>query len=212
MPPTPCGGPSNTDWSPFRSRVDFEVADFLYRRDQMSQGHVSELMDLWAASLVPYGARPPFANCDEMLATIDTISHGDAPWFCFEVSYEGPLPEENIPSWMTEKYLVWTRNIRMILHIMIKNGDYNGEFDYAPYVELGVKGERILTNLMSGNWAWRQAVSGRCFNLNLVKNLPTTNLPITGRNRRGSHDPWGDVCSLHSGERQDHCLRGHWTK
>ena len=178
MPPVPREKPSNTDWTPFSSRVDFEVADFLYRRDQMSQGHVSELMDLWAASLVPYGAEPPFSSCDDMLATIDTVSHGDAPWFCFEVSYEGPLPEGNIPSWMTEKYLVWTRNIRTILHIMIKNSDFNDEFDYAPYVELGTNGQRILTNLMSGNWAWRQAVSEQGsssrfkLNLNLVNDPP----------------------------------------
>lgn len=126
----------------------------------MSQDHVGHLMDLWAASLVPYGAQPPFPSCDDMLATIDTISHGDAPWFCFEVTYKGPLPEGDVPSWMTEKYLVWTRNIRTILHILVSNEDFHGEFDYAPYTELDTKGQRrVLTNLMSGNWAWRQAVS-----------------------------------------------------
>lgn len=139
-PPTPRQRPNNTDWTPFRSRLEFEVAEFLYKKDQMSQGHVTHLMDLWAASLVPYGALPPFTNCDDMLATIDSISHGDAPWHCFEVSYDGPLPEGNVPSWMTEKYVVWTRNIRTILHIMLRNEDFDGEIDYTPYAELDSKG------------------------------------------------------------------------
>lgn len=68
-------------------------------------------MELWAASLLPFGAQPPFANADDLLATIDSIPCGDAPWYCFEVSYQGPLPEHDVPSWMTEKYLVWARDI-----------------------------------------------------------------------------------------------------
>ncbi|KZT70892.1 hypothetical protein DAEQUDRAFT_688244 [Daedalea quercina L-15889] len=123
----------------------------------MSQGHVTKLMDLWAASLVPFGAEPPFANADDMLATIDAIPHGDAPWYCFEVGYEGQLPDGDVPSWMTERYRVWARDIRVIMDILVENEDFDGEVDYAPYSEVKADGSRVLTNLMSGNWAWRQA-------------------------------------------------------
>lgn len=203
LPPAPRNKPDNTDWTPFHSRLEFEVAEFLYKKDQMSQGHVTHLMDLWAASLIPYGAQPPFTNCDDMLASIDSITHGDAPWFCFEVSYEGPLPEGNVPSWMTEKYMVWTRDIRTILHIMIKNEDFDGEFNYSPYAELDPEGKHILTNLMSGNWAWRQAVRERSQHEPSESGESVTEPNFTGHNRRGSHDAWGNVRPSHPWERQD---------
>ena len=37
------------DWSPFRNRVEFETAEFLYKRCQMSGSNIDTLMELWAA-------------------------------------------------------------------------------------------------------------------------------------------------------------------
>ncbi|EPS96469.1 hypothetical protein FOMPIDRAFT_1130371 [Fomitopsis schrenkii] len=208
--PPPRDKPQQGDWTPFRSRLEFEVAEFLYKKDQMSQGHVTHLMDLWAASLVPYGGNPPFTNCDDMLANIDAIAHRDAPWHCFEVSYTGPLPEGDVPSWMTEKYLVWTRDILAVLHIMISNEDFNGEFDYTPYAELSPEGRRILTNLMSGNWAWRQAdkiaedptTYGAMFVPVILGSDKTTVSVATGQNEY--YPLYVSIGNVHNGVRRAH--------
>ncbi|KAH9907674.1 uncharacterized protein B0H18DRAFT_898122 [Fomitopsis serialis] len=147
------------DWTPFDSRLDFEVADFLYKKNQMSQRDVNTLMDLWAASLVQYGGKPPFANSVHLLDTIDAIPIGDAPWSKVELGYRGLLPEGDVPSWMSEKYTIWIRNTRTVVHSLIDCEDYNGddEFDLVPYQEVNDQGGRRLTNVLSGNWAWRQA-------------------------------------------------------
>lgn len=34
------------DWAPYDSRLDFETADFIYYRNQMSQGNTDFLTDL----------------------------------------------------------------------------------------------------------------------------------------------------------------------
>lgn len=54
---------------------------------------------------------------------------------------------------------------------MVENAEYDREVDYAPYAELDKDGRRVLTNLLSGNWAWRQAVSFK-LNLNLKAAAP----------------------------------------
>ena len=40
---------------------------------------------------------------------------------------------------------------------MIPNPEFKGQFDYAPYREFE-DGTRRWTDVMSGNWAWKQAV------------------------------------------------------
>lgn len=42
---------------------------------------------------------------------------------------------------------------------MLENPDFDGEFDYAPYIDLDMNGERVWSDVMSGNYAWRQSVS-----------------------------------------------------
>jgi hypothetical protein len=61
--PLPCPsdrGPA--DWTPYTDQVEFEVADFLYCRNQMSGGDINFIFGLWAASLAPHSDTPPFAN------------------------------------------------------------------------------------------------------------------------------------------------------
>ena len=125
----------------------------------MSQKDRTHLMDLWAASLLPFGAKPPFANTEDLLSTIDSIKHGDAPWTSFTMCYTGPLPDGDVPMWMTQEYVIWTRNPQTLIHQMLDNEDFNGEFDLRPYHELNAEGKQQLTNFFSGDWAWQQAVS-----------------------------------------------------
>ncbi|KAH9829324.1 uncharacterized protein C8Q71DRAFT_863392 [Rhodofomes roseus] len=136
-PPPERERPAEGDWAPFGSRLEFEVAEFLYQKNQMSQRDINTLMGLCAASLVQYGGRPPFENSAHLLDTIDAIPLGDAPWSKVEFSYQGPIPEGDVPSWMTEKYVIWKRDTRVVARSLIDCEDYNGEneFDLVPYQE-----------------------------------------------------------------------------
>ena len=44
------GGTAHNYWDPFHNRAQFEIADFLYRRNQMPGTQVDVLFDLWTAS------------------------------------------------------------------------------------------------------------------------------------------------------------------
>ncbi|KAI0639528.1 hypothetical protein C8Q77DRAFT_1214064 [Trametes polyzona] len=158
-PPPRAEQPGPDDWSPFESRVEFELAEFLYKTEQMSGKNISTLMNLWAAHIVQYGGRPPFADQTDMYRAIDAIAHGDVPWKCFKVRYSGPRPTSDVPSWMNNEYDVWYRNPREITLRMLENPDFKDEFDVAPYREFtpAPKRERRYSHYMSGNWAWRQA-------------------------------------------------------
>ncbi|KAI0371908.1 hypothetical protein BV20DRAFT_1065308, partial [Pilatotrama ljubarskyi] len=148
------------DWSPFRNRIEFETAEFLYKRVQMSQPKIDILMDLWAASLIQYGGTPPFADHRDMADVIDGIPRGDVPWQSFTVTYNGPLPQDGgVPPWMTQEYEIHFRDPRLATIWMLRNPDFDGEFNVSPYREYNEDGEREYTNLMSAEWAWRQAAS-----------------------------------------------------
>lgn len=53
------------DWGSFTSQVQFETADFLFKKAEMSQGDVDILMQLWASTTADHCA--PFENHQEML-------------------------------------------------------------------------------------------------------------------------------------------------
>jgi hypothetical protein len=158
-PPTPTelgGGPG--DWSPFRDRVEFELADFLYTQVQMSAGKINALLDLWAASLFKHGDEPPFADDDDLYTTIDSIPHGDVTWECFSTSYQGARPDGQTPSWMDVEYEVWFRDPRTVIRNMLANPDFDSQIDFVPLHKFDADDERQFQNFMSGDWAWQQAV------------------------------------------------------
>ena len=57
---------SNTDWSPYDDRVQFELADFLYRRNQMSGGDIDFILSLWEATLISQNNHSPFRNHEDL--------------------------------------------------------------------------------------------------------------------------------------------------
>ena len=146
------------DWSPFQDRVEFETAEFLFKRNQMSAKDIDFLMDLFAAKLVPHGEEPPFANHKDMYNVIDHAKLGDIPWQSFSVSYTGPKPDHNVPPWMEDEHTVMYRDLRVIIHAMLANPDFKNEFDYTPLCEQDANGTRRWRNFMSGDWVWNQAV------------------------------------------------------
>ena len=161
MPPgtPPLFGPlNNQDWAPYESRLQFETAELLFKRIQMSAGNIDTLLHLWAASLIKHGDKPPFNSCDDLYDIIDDTPVGDVKWESFSVRYNGQFPEHNIPSWMNVEHEVWFRDPRAVVRSLLANPDFDGEFDYSPLQEYDSEGNHRFQDFMSGDWAWRQAV------------------------------------------------------
>jgi hypothetical protein len=157
-PPPARSEPDVDNWTPFDTRVEFETADFIYRRNQMSARDINILLDLWAASLFMHGDQPPFADHTDLYNTIDAIPHGDVRWENFTTCYNGEKPDGEVPPWMETEYEVWFRDPRTIVQNMLANPDFSGEMDYSPFREFRDHGERHFQDFMSGDWAWQQAV------------------------------------------------------
>jgi hypothetical protein len=160
IPPAPRDsdkGPN--DWTPYDNRLQFEVADFLFRRNQMSAGDINFLLSLWAASLAIHSDEPPFSKATHVYNTIDSTPLGDIPWQSFSLQYNGARPERNVPSWMQAEYDVWFRDPRTLVHNLLSNPDFKSDFDYTPFQERTSDGIHRFQDFMSANWAWNQAVS-----------------------------------------------------
>lgn len=125
---------------------------------QSSAGAINTALDLWAAQVLKYGGDTPWKNAGQLYATIDSIQHGDAPWKVHKIRYQGPIPAGTPPKWMTETYELCTRNVRTVLHNQLATADFKDKFNYSPYRQFNGEGKRVWSNLMSGEWAWKQAV------------------------------------------------------
>jgi hypothetical protein len=125
----------------------------------MSAGNIDQLLDLWASTLFKHDDQPPFRDYKDLYDTIDSTPLGDVPWQSFTMSYNSALPDGEVPAWMNSGYDVWYRDPRTVIRNMLGNADFNGEIDYAPFHEFDANGEQQYKNLMSGDWAWKQAVS-----------------------------------------------------
>ena len=131
----------------------------------MSANSIDTLSQLLRASLLAHGVQPGdinlFERNDNLLATIDSTLVGDVPWQGISMSYDGPQAlrhgQVDNPAWMTTSYDVWYRDTRQLIHNMLANQDFNGEFDYVPFREFDTKKRRRWRNFMSGDWAWKEA-------------------------------------------------------
>ncbi|KAH9919578.1 hypothetical protein B0H21DRAFT_895497 [Amylocystis lapponica] len=100
---------------------------------------------------------PPFANSADMYAALDAIQQGDTPWQSFSAKYTGPIPtDSDPPPWMTAEHQIWCRDILTVIRQILANPEFDGEFNYSAYREY-VNDERRYSNVMSGNWAWKQS-------------------------------------------------------
>lgn len=163
--PPPWDCPPADDFSPFANHAEFELADLLFRKNQMS--NINELLQIWAATL-PDDQDPPFVNKQQLYDTIDAIEVGDAPWNSFSVSFDGEIPEGDKTPWKHAQYDVWYRDPRLVLHNQLANPDFATEIDIAAKEVTDEHDTRRYTDFMSGDWAWRQSV--RAHN-NIMNNL-----------------------------------------
>ena len=166
-PPPPVTQHSTDDWFPYKNHTHFELADFLYRHNQMSEGDTDFLLNLVNALLSSHGDTAPFQNHSDMHTKIDATTLGEAPWEHIKLNYNGPLPEgvswENVPSWMTEEHEVWFHDPVTLLENLLTNLDFKDEFNYTPYQEHTPDGSHHFCDFMLGNWSWQQAVYFKSF-------------------------------------------------
>ncbi|KAJ6467262.1 hypothetical protein C8R45DRAFT_1106043 [Mycena sanguinolenta] len=158
-PPPPhsqLDGQDPGSWAPFEDRTEFDFAYYHFIELQSSAAEISKALDLWAASILKHGECPPWGNAQELYDTIDEIQHGDAPWKVYQIRYTGPRPPVP-PKWMNETYELCTRDSRTLLHQQLANPDFHDKIDYSPYKQFDADGKRVWSNLMSGEWAWKQA-------------------------------------------------------
>ncbi|KAF9229868.1 hypothetical protein BU15DRAFT_57787, partial [Melanogaster broomeanus] len=158
-PPSPLEPRSPTDWTPFSDRVEFETAEFLYTRNQMSAGDINSLLELWAASLAKHNEHPPFADAADLYDTISSTELGDVKWESFSIQFAGEKPDVNPPAWMSAEYDVWFRDPRQCSRNIIGNPLLAKEMDLRPHREYSTHADtRQWKDFMSGDWAWEQAV------------------------------------------------------
>ena len=141
----------------FNDAAAFELADLLFRRDQMSGTNINDLLQIWARTL-PQDQDPPFVSKNEMYNTIDNLGHGGAPWNCFTVKYNGEIKEGDVTPWKHKSFEVWHRDPRILMHNQLRNRDYADEMDFASKDVRDMDGKRRYSDFMSGNWSWRQSV------------------------------------------------------
>ena len=145
---------------PFNSRVEFDFAYYHFIEVQSSAGKIDQALDLWAASVMKYGGDAPWKDSADLYATIDNIRDGDSPWKVYRIHYQGPRPPGTPPKWMTETYELCMRDSHHVLHHQLSTAHPKERFNVAPYRQVNNKGIRTWSNLMSGDWAWKQAVCG----------------------------------------------------
>ncbi|KAJ7221252.1 hypothetical protein GGX14DRAFT_669179 [Mycena pura] len=159
-PPPPqasLDGQAPGSWKPFESRTEFAFADFHFVQLQSSASAIDTALDLWAAQVLKHGEVTPWKNAKDLYATIDSIQHGEAPWKVHKIRYQGPRPAGVAPKWMTETYELCTRDVRTVLHHQLATTDFKTQFSYTPYRQFNGKGKRVWSNLLSGDWVWKQA-------------------------------------------------------
>jgi hypothetical protein len=83
-PPPPEIQRTKDDYFPYSCEAEFELADFLFRTEQMSGKKISKLMEIWAtfqqAAGVDTDVEPPFTSAQDMYDKIDATEVGDVGW------------------------------------------------------------------------------------------------------------------------------------
>lgn len=135
----------------------------------MSAKNIDDLLNIWAATLAPHNDPPPFQNHKDLYVAIDTMPHTDIPWEHFTLQYinpDDPVTPQSA-SWKHDKYDVWFHDPCKLIHDILANCDFAKEFDCAPYHEYETKNKHNhqYHNLMSDNWAWKEAVGTSCLML-----------------------------------------------
>ncbi|KAG2755597.1 hypothetical protein P692DRAFT_201801024 [Suillus brevipes Sb2] len=210
-PPPPYTAQSSNDWTPYRNRLEFKCAEFLYTKNQMSAGDIDKILHLWGVTLAVHNDNPPFADHRDLYKTIDATPLGDVAWQSFSLQYNGDKPSGQCPLWMEQSHEVWFRDPHTVVKNMLANPDFKNSIDYVPYREFEEKGEqRRYKDFMSGDWAWQQAdqiaqdpeTHGAAFVPIIVGSDKTTVSVATGQN--DYYPLYLSIRNVHNNVRRSH--------
>ncbi|KAF8200135.1 hypothetical protein BJ912DRAFT_1126700 [Pholiota molesta] len=157
----PYNAPDATEtncWHPFEDRLAFDWAHYHFIELQSSARKINKGLDLWLAAKLSAGndSPLPWSSTDDMYGTIDSIQEGDAPFTTIEFKYSGPVDDKS-PKWMTQTYELCTRDSRKLLQNQLATTEFANQFNYKPYRQFDHQGKCVWSNLMSGEWAWKEA-------------------------------------------------------
>ncbi|KAL0565589.1 hypothetical protein V5O48_016435 [Marasmius crinis-equi] len=160
--PPPSAPPPHTEeaWGSFNGRLEFDFAYCHFVRRQSSADEIKEALDLQAAQAIRCGYDGhgfPFNTAQEMYQTIDDIPDINVPWETLEIQYNGPRPPVP-PLWMTQTYKLVKRDVQQLFHEQMKEPGFfsPSTFNKTPYRQFNQQGERVRSNIMSADWAWKQ--------------------------------------------------------
>lgn len=158
-PPKPPEPQSPDDWYPYKSRLEFELADFLYIQNQMPAEQIDTLLDIWAELLTTVGGTPLFQSHKDLYETIDHTRIGDVKWKSFSVKYVSTHDRGDAAPWMQDTYDIWFRCPHQTMHNMFGNPEFASQMEFRPYREYDTHtGQWRFQNFMSADWALDQAV------------------------------------------------------
>jgi hypothetical protein len=142
------------DWAPFDNQFAFEAAELLYVHARMSEGNIDKLMDIWERA-----GQAPFIDHQDLHVTIDSITSGDFLWQSFTIQYNNGVSDNNdSPQWMSDTHEIFFRDPHLVVQAMLANPDFDDGMDFVPYRVFNKGDEQQFDNMMSGEWAWNQAV------------------------------------------------------
>ncbi|KAF9522125.1 hypothetical protein CPB83DRAFT_899922 [Crepidotus variabilis] len=154
VPEAPKTAPGS--WHPLEDRIAFDFAYHEFVVQKGSEGSTNQALDIWAAAVRKHGGEIPWENSKAMYALLDEIQHGSCSWNSLKMRWNGPLPE-NPPKWMTETYELCLRDSRKLLHQQLRTPDFKGKTRYVAFRQFDEQGNRVWSDLMSSDWAWKQA-------------------------------------------------------
>ena len=59
---------------------------------------------------------------------------------------------------MTHTYELCTRDTHQVLHLQLATTQFKDSINLTPYQQFDDDGQHTWSNLMSADWAWKQAV------------------------------------------------------
>ena len=123
----------------------------------MPTGQINDLLEIIAAMNAMTSGEGPFKTHTDLYNTTDVTNLGDTLWNYFNLNYQGEMNASS-PPWQTEDFLVWFQDPLTLIHHLLSNSDFNGDFNYLPFQEHDTENNHRYENFMSGNWSWKQVV------------------------------------------------------
>ncbi|KAG1742043.1 hypothetical protein EDB19DRAFT_1895037 [Suillus lakei] len=143
QPPDHPPHPEHDTWHPFPSHGHFELANFIFHHNQMPAKQKDDLMQTHG--------HPPFNSDTHLYNTIDSISSHDVQWQSLSLQHPDFEILQNDPNAAPWKHVEYD-----LLQNQLSNPEFAGGIDYALQQVFGEQGQRVWTDLMTGNWAWGQ--------------------------------------------------------